>query len=168
MPLILEDEGKKLAKRQLTLPQYLVNHLQNQYNIYGNKSYSTTKGYKRLNSLLNKGYNNPTDKKDRQHNNACTISFADAKRIDHDIRHMNQSEDNAEYAMIGGDTMRDWVHSSLGSLRNSVHQVSQVPKVPQLDKNPTKVAHVDNNLKVNGMELKVENKWFENNMRKLF
>jgi len=167
--LILEDEGEKLGKRQLILPQELVSHLQQQQQLYGNKAYSQTKGYKRLNSLLNKNYNNPSDKKDRQHNDKHTVSFADAKRMDFDIRHMNQSKDNVEYSMIGGDMMRDWLHNSLGSLRNSVHQVSQVPKVPQLEKHPLKTPDVKDTVKVSGMDLTIESKEnFNNKITQMF
>jgi hypothetical protein len=163
MPIFLfEDEGKKLGNRQLIIPQNLVKHLQKQANLYSGDEYKTTKGYKRLNSLLNKDYNSQSDKKNNQHNDKHTISFADAKRIDFDIRHMNQSPDNSEYAMIGGDMMKDWVHNSLGSLRSAVKKVQQVPEVPKLEKDDVKAPDVQKPIKVNGMEIKVESKLYDN------
>lgn len=165
MPLFLcEDEYSKLGKRQLTLPQNLVDHLQQQYNLYSGKEYRQNKGYKRLNSLLNKGYNDPSDKKDRQHNTNHTISFSDAKRIEHDIKNMVQSNNNLEYTMIGGDMMKDWIHSSLSSLRNGVRQVSAVPKVAKLTTKDLKPKDAGKELKVGSAEVTLES--FEKRIRK--
>ena len=142
MALILEDENVKLGGRQVTLPKYLVDNLYEKYNLYSGDEYKTSKGYKRLHSLLNKSYNNPSDKKDRQHNNNFTISFADLKRIDFDMRHMLQNKNNAEYDMIGGDLMRDFVHNALESLRTSTKQVKPVPQVPKVSAKDVKPQNI--------------------------
>lgn len=119
------------------MPKYLVDRLKQQQKLYSGDEYKTSKGYKRLNALLNKDYNDPSGKKSRQENN-YTMSFSDAKRIDFDMKHMQQNSNNTEYDMIGGDMMRDFVHDSLRSLRNSVSKVKQVPKVPKLTTNDVK------------------------------
>lgn len=166
--LILEDENSRFSGRQVILPQDLVKHLQLQQNTYSGDNYKTSKGYKRLNALLNKGYNDPSDKKTRQHNDNHTISFADVKRIDFDIRHMLQNKDNPEYAMIGGDMMRDFVHNTLSSLRNSVSQVKPVPEVPKLQTKDIKPDTPQKVVKVGKRDVTIENKNFNKNIRQLF
>ena len=168
MPLILEDEGIRFGGRQITIPQNIVDHLKDCRNLYSGDQYKTSRGYKRLNAMLDKGYNSPSDKKDRQHNDDVTISFADAKRMDFDIRHMAQSKDNDEYNMIGGDMMRDFLHNSLQSMRNSVSKVKEVPEVPKLQTKDVKPDKVDNVVKVGKVEVTMENKEFAKNIKQMF
>ena len=169
MPLILnEDEGARFGGRQIILPQDVVDHLRTCRNMYSGDQYKTSRGYKRLNSLLDKGYNDPSDKKDRQHNDNVTISFADAKRIDFDMKHMPQSADNDEYNMIGGDVMRDFLHNTLDSLRNSVRKVEQVPEVPKLQTKDVKPQDVTNTAKIGKVEVTIENKEFNKKIKQLF
>lgn len=166
MALILEDEGTKLGGKQIILPQYLVDKLKENLKLYSNGQYNKTKGFKRLNALLSKNYNNPSDKKDRQHNDNYTISFSDLKRIDFDIRHMPQAN-NAEYDMIGGDLMRDFVHNMLGSLRSSVKEVGVVPEVPKLEKKDIHPQEPQKVIKLGKREITVENKEFINKIKKM-
>lgn len=168
MPLILEDEGKRFNGRQITLPKELVDHLKQQQNLYSGDQYKVSRGYKRLNSLLNKDYNSQSDKKDRQYNNDYTVSFADVKRIDFDIRHMPQTKDNPEYEMIGGNLMRDFVHNTLDSLRNSVQKVKPVPEVPKLETNDVKPDKPQKTIKLGNNEITVENKAFKEAISKIF
>ena len=157
MPLILEDEGKRFGGRQIIIPQVLLDHLRQQQNIYSGDEYKTSKGYKRLNALLNRSYNDPEGKKERQNNDKHTMSFADAKRIDFDMQHMKQSEDNPEYDMIGGNMMRDFVHNTLKSLRNSVSKVKQVPEVPKLSTNDVKPKAPKKDIKLGNINLTITN-----------
>ena len=166
--LILEDEGKRFGGRQITIPQYLVDKLKEKRNMYSDDKYSTNRGYKRLNALLSKEYNQQSNKKERQHNNDYTLSFADVKRIDFDIRHMPQSSDNPEYDMIGGDMMRDFVHNTLDTLRNSVQQVQPVPEVPKLETDDVKPDMPKNVVKAGKVEVTLEDKKFEDNIKKIF
>lgn len=166
--LILEDENSRFSGRQVILPQDLVNHLRQQQNTYSGDNYKTSKGYKRLNALLSKDYNDPTNKKATQHNQNHTISFADVKRIDFDIRHMTQNEENPEYAMIGGDMMRDFVHNTLSSFRNSVSQVKPVPEVPKLQVKDVKPDRPQKVVKVGKREVTIENQIFNKNIRQMF
>ena len=160
MPLIFETEEGKFGNRQIILPQYLVDQLKERQNLYSGNEYKTLKGYKRLNAMLSKNYNNPSDKKDRQHNNNHTISFADAKRIDFDIRHMPQTKDNVEYDMIGGDAMRDFLHNHLSSLRNAVKKVERVPEVPKLETKDIKPQKPNTEIKVGKVEVTLESQEF--------
>lgn len=166
MALILEDEGAKLGGKQIILPQYLVDKLKENLKLYSNGQYNKTRGFKRLNALLSKNYNNPSDKKDRQHNDNYTISFSDLKRIDFDIRHMPQAN-NAEYDMIGGDLMRDFVRNMLGSLRSSVKEVDVVPEVPKLETKDVKPSKPQNVVKVNKADVRIENKSFNKEIKKM-
>lgn len=169
MPVILkEDESKRFGGRQITLPQYLVDALRERQNLYSGKEYKQTNGYKRLNSLLSNDYNKRSDRKDRQHNGNHTISFSDAKRIVHDMKAMNQSNDNVEYDMIGGDQMRDFLNNSLRSFRNSVTKVKPVPEVPRLETKDTKPDPIKNTVKLNGVEVTVEGKAFNEMVRREF
>ena len=68
MPIFLfEDESTKLGGRTLVLPQNLVDHLYSRQKLYSDKQYKNLKGYKRLNGLLNKNYNDPAGNKEKQH-----------------------------------------------------------------------------------------------------
>ena len=168
MPLILEDEGKRFGGRQITLPQYVINHLKERQNLYSDDKYKTAKGYKRLNAILSKTYNNPSDKKDRQHNNDYTISFADAKRIDFDMRHMPQNKNNVEYDMVGGDVMRDFLHNALSSLRNSVKKVANVPEVPKLETKDVKPETPNKEIKVGNVNVTLETKEFTKRIKQIY
>lgn len=165
MALILEDENTRFIGKQIILPKYLVDNLKEKLKLYSDDQYKKTKGYKRLNALLNRNYNQQSDKKDRQHNN-YTISFSDLKRIDFDIRHMPQNN-NAEYDMIGGDLMRDFVHQQLGSIRSSVSQVKPVPEVPKLEKKDVEAPEPQKVIKVGKKDIKIENKEFNNRIKKM-
>ena len=162
MPIFLfEDESTKLGGRTLVLPQYLVDHL------YSGKQYKDFDGYKRLMALLDKNYNDPAGNKEKQHNNH-TMSFAQAKRMYFDVMHMPQTPDNIEYSMIGGDMMRDWLRNSLSSLRNSVRKVDAVPEVPKLSTSDTKPEDVNKTVKINGIEVTMENRNFNKSIKQLF
>ena len=142
MPIILrEDEYGKLGSKSLTIPRELAGKLARNMNMYSGDEYKGTKGYKRLHSLLNNEYNDPNGKKGGV-NNQRYVTFADAKRIENDMRSMDQSKDNPEYDMIGGDDMRNWLQNSLASLRYGVKKVSEVPEVPKTDKGATKPDNV--------------------------
>jgi hypothetical protein len=164
MPLILEDESKKLGGRQLTLPQDLVDHLRKKQAQYSDKKYKTSNGYKRLKALLSKDYNTRSDRKERQDNNNFTMSFSDAKRILHD---MKSGMDEEEYDMIGGQRMNDFISNSLRSLRNSVKKVSPVPEVPKLSVQDVKPDEPKKVVKAGKVEVTLENKSFAERLKML-
>jgi hypothetical protein len=156
MPLVLlqEDESKKLGTRRIEIPSDLMSHLNDVARRYSDKQYKPMRGYKRLHSIVDSQYNDKDGSSDGEHN--ASLSFADAKRIDFDIKHMSQSEDNPEYSMIGGDRMKNFISSSLRSLRNGVKKVSKVPEVPKLSTKDVKPDNIKNTVKVNGRQMTVE------------
>ena len=66
MALIFEDENKTLGKKQFKVPDKIVNQLKLTRNLFD--KYSTSKGYKRINSILDDDYNKRSKKKDKIHN----------------------------------------------------------------------------------------------------
>ena len=112
MPKKLSDE---LNKRKASFSQY-----------------TKSDGWKRLNSLTG-DYNRRSDKPNMTADGRKIVSFSDLKRIDHDMRHMDQSKNNLEYQMLGDDT-KQWVHDQLGKIRSANKQVDQVKPVPKLEK----------------------------------
>jgi hypothetical protein len=147
MPLILnEEEGKKLGKKQVIVPKKLVNKLKNNLNLFG--KYKKTDGFKRASSIVDDDYNKRSNKKDKIHTDDKTISFSDLKRIDHDMRHINQNPHNLEYILQGGEDMKNWSHDTLRKLRTSVKKVDGVPPVPKLETKPTKPEDVQKSVKM--------------------
>lgn len=150
---LTEDEGKKLNKNQIKIPDNIVKLLKIAKGAYG--QYKKSDGYKRLNSMLDDDYNKRSNKKDRIHNGDKTVSFSNLKRIDHDIRHMPQTKNNLEYNMLGGDETRNWVHDALNRQRTAVKQNKKVPQVPKLEKQKVVKPDVRKTVKVGGVEASV-------------
>ena len=148
---LTEDEGKQLNKHQIKIPDNIVKNLTAAKGKYG--KYKKTDGYKRLNSMLDDDYNKRSDRKDRVHNGDKTLSFGDLKRIDHDIRHMPQTNNNLEYNMLGGDDTKNWVRDALNRERTAVRQNKQVPQVPKLEKQKVTQPDVRKPVKVGNSEV---------------
>lgn len=153
MPLILEDEGKKLNKRQLTIPKKLVNKLKATRNLFD--KYSKTKGFKRLNAMIDDEYNKRSNKKDKIHNGDKTISFSDAKKIDFDMRHMAPSPNNLEFTLLGGEDTKNWVHDALRKERTAVKKVDGVKPVPKLEKNPMKTPDAQKDIQMGDVTVRL-------------
>ena len=150
---LTEDEGKKLNKNQIKIPDNIVKLLKIAKGAYG--QYKKSDGYKRLNSMLDDDYNKRSNKKDRIHNGDKTVSFSNLKRIDHDIRHMPQTKNNLEYNMLGGDETRNWVHDALNRQRTAVKQNKKVPQVPKLEKQNASKPDVRKPIKVGSVKASV-------------
>ena len=132
MPIYLK-ENQELNKNSYKLPKNLQKHLQKTLAKYGN--YKQEDGYKRLNSLLNPNYN----KRNTKHNtDEREISYTDLKRIDHDIRHMDKSPKNVQYALNGGDEMASFVRNTLNRERTKVEPILKQEKVKTRNKNAVK------------------------------
>ena len=170
MPIFLyEDESNKLGGKQLILPQYLVDHLRQQSELYSGKEYRNSKGYKRLMGMLHSDYNDPDGNKQKQHNDKHTMTWYGAKELARNIKAMSQTPDNLEYVMIGGDMTRDWVNNAVRSLRNSVKQVDKVPEVPKLDKGDVNIPNIKDTVHVNGTDIELESKEsFNKKLKKMF
>lgn len=151
MPLIIEDEGKKFGKRQIKVPDNLVNKIKNNLNLFG--QYKQSKGYKRASSIVDDDYNKRSNKKDKIHNGDKTLSFSDVKKIDHEYKNMSVNDDDANaknlgFILPGGNDMKNWAHDTLRKMRTAVKKVDAVPQVPKLETNPTKPKDVNKDLKM--------------------
>ena len=153
MPLFIREDSKKLKSKQVIIPDNVANKIRQNMNMYSDEKDSN--GYKRLKSLTDKEYNKRSDSKDRQHNDKMSVSFADARRIVHDMSHMEQSPKNKEFNMLGGyDTLYS-LKNGLRQARSSVKEVKPVPEVPKLEKNPTKVPDVKDDVKVGSLNVHI-------------
>ena len=85
---ITEDEGKVLGKKQVKVPDKIVDKLKLNRNLFA--GYSKAKGYKRINSIIDDDYNKRSNKKDKIHNGDKTVSFSDLKRIDFAVNMLNK------------------------------------------------------------------------------
>ena len=66
MALIFEDESKTIGKKQFIVPDKVVDKLKLNRNLFGNAKKS--KGYKRINAIIDDDYNKRSTKKDKIHN----------------------------------------------------------------------------------------------------
>lgn len=151
MPLIIEDEGKLLGKKQAKVPDKLVNKIKKNLNLFG--QYKKSKGYKRASSIVDDDYNKRSKKKDKIHNGDKTLSFSDIKKIDHEYKDMSINDDDANennlgFILPGGNDMKNWAHDTLRKMRTAVKKVDAVPPVPKLEKDPTKVKDVNKDIKM--------------------
>ena len=158
MPLIIEDEGKLLGKKQAKVPDKLVNKIKRNLNLFG--KYKQSKGFKRASSIVDDGYNKRSDKKDKIHNGDKTLSFSDIKKIDHEYKNMSINDDdvnakNLGFILPGGNDMKNWAHDTLRKMRTSVKKVKGVPPVPKLEKNPVKPKDVNRDIKMGNATVKL-------------
>ena len=151
MPLIIEDEGKLLGKKQAKVPDKLVNKIKQNLNLFG--QYKKSKGFKRASSIVDDDYNKRSNKKDKIHNGDKTLSFSDIKKIDHEYKNMSVNDDdvnakNLGYILPGGNDMKNWAHDTLRKMRTAVKKVDGVPPVPKLETKPTKPEDVQKSVKM--------------------
>ena len=119
MALII-GEDKTLNKKRFTLTEPLRDHLRDTLGKYYQQS--NEKGYKRLNALLFPDYNKRAEGGDGK-----SISFTDAKRIQHDMNSMNRK--GLQYALNGGDMMKNAVDGFMSTARNANKEVEAVKPV---------------------------------------
>ena len=108
---IFIKENDALNHNSYEIPKNLSNHLKKTLIQFGN--YSNSKGYKRLNSLVNPNYNNRSNSRKTKN----VISYSDLKRIDHDLRHMSQNPNNLERVLNGGDKLAKFAKDTLNRER---------------------------------------------------
>lgn len=116
MPIFLK-ENEKLNDNMYEVPEKLGQHLKQ--TLSQMDDYTETKGYKRLNSLVNPQYNKRSNKEDR-FKDGKHISYSDMKRIDHDFRHMSKNPKNINRVLNGGDEMANFVRDTLRKERTKV------------------------------------------------
>lgn len=134
MPIFIK-ENQELKDNMYEIPDKLQKHLKRTLSKY--KDYTTNKGYKRLNSLVNPEYNKRSNKAD-QFKDGKHITFTDMKRIDHDFRHMSKNPKDLNRILNGGEKMAHFVKDTLNKERTKVKPVDAVPQVTDNNKNQLK------------------------------
>lgn len=132
MPIFLQ-ENQILNKKTFKLPKNLKKHLEDVLMQYG--QYTQNPGYKRAKSLVDSQYNKRNDKESK---NDREISYTDLKRIDYDMRHMDQSPDNINFTLNGGREMANFARNTLNHERTKVEPVLKQEKVKTRNKNSLK------------------------------
>lgn len=158
MPLIIEDEGKLLGKKQAKVPDKLVNKIKRNLNLFG--QYKQSKGFKRASSIVDDNYNKRSNKKDKIHNGDKTLSFSDIKKIDHEYKNMSINDDdvnakNLGFILPGGNDMKNWAHDTLRKMRTAVKKVKAVPPVPKLEKPSPELKDTKKDIKMGNAAVKL-------------
>lgn len=158
MPLIFEDEGKLLGKKQAKVPDKLVNKIKRNLNLFG--QYKQSKGFKRASSIVDDDYNKRSNKKDKIHNGDKTLSFSDIKKIDHEYKNMSVNDDNVNaknlgFILPGGNDMKNWAHDTLRKMRTAVKKVKSVPPVPKLEKPSPELKDINKDIKMGNATIKL-------------
>lgn len=164
MPLFLK-ENQALSKETYKLPDELAKELKQTLAQY--EQYRETKGFKRLNSLVNPSYNKKSNRKDIP-NDGKHISFSDMKRIDFDLRHMDKNPNNLERILNGGDDMARFVRTTLERERTRVADANAKEKEKTREKNAVKpTAEPLKPIKIDGQDYHIhEDK--ESNTKKIY
>ena len=153
MALIFEDENKTLGKKQLKVPDEVVKKLKVTRNLFD--KYSKSKGFKRINAILDDDYNKRSKKKDKIHNGDKTISGSDAKKIAFEKEHGEISNNPNDLNNIFTKPLFPWLNDAIRSARTSVKKVKAVPPVPKLEKNPADVEDVNKPIKMGNASVRI-------------
>ena len=153
MALIFEDESKTIGKKQFIVPDKVVDKLKLNRNLFGNAKKS--KGYKRINAIIDDDYNKRSTKKDKIHNGKKTISGSELKKL-------NQEKDSGQISNSPTDInnvltgpLFPWAKDQLRAARTAVEKVKAVPPVPKLEKHPEKPEDVNKPLKMGNSLVKI-------------
>ena len=96
--------NKDLYGQNITLPEKILNHLENSFsNAKG--ATDSTKGHRRNKELRDKG----------------TITYQGLKRIKNWFDKFNGNPNDLSYILNGGDYMKNWVNQQLQSMRSNVY-----------------------------------------------
>lgn len=155
MALIFEDENKTLGKKQLKVPDEVVKKLKVTRNLFD--KYSKSKGFKRINAILDDDYNKRSKKKDKIHNGDKTISGSDAKKIAFEKEHGEISNNPNDLNNIFTKPLFPWLNDAIRSARTSVKKVKAVPPVPKLEKKPADIEDVNKPIKMGNASIRIEN-----------
>lgn len=134
MPLFLfEDESKHLGKKSIPISKTMGDNFTQLATIYDDKEHRDQDGFKRIKhlaSLVGKDGGTYNKRKDGV---VGQIPFSMAKRIDHDIEHMNPNSES--FKMIGGYQTQNFIKDGLRGLRDKEKETKAVPQVKQVDIN---------------------------------
>ncbi len=137
MPIFLKEANQELKDNMYEIPKELHKHLVSTLKQYGDGN-EQSKGYKRLNALINPKYNKRSNKEESQFKDGKHISHTDMEQIDHDFRHMSSNPNNIQRILNGGDEMAMWVKNELNRERTKVEPISKQKKVETRNKNSIK------------------------------
>ena len=139
MALFLK-ENQELQGNMYDIPKELEDHLKdtlNKYQDYGTTASGTmSKGFKRLQSLVDPNYNKQDD--NTSEDGSRQISFSDMKRIKHDFDHMSKDPHNIQRVLNGGEKMASFVNDTLRKERTKVEPVLKQKEVETRNKNAVK------------------------------
>ena len=140
MPIFLR-ENQELDGNLYQIPDKLHKHLMQTLSALN--QYKTSKGYKRLNKLVNPSYNKRINKKGKQANGVY-LTYGDLKKIDFEFRHMSKDPKNIQRLLNGGDEMYTFIRDLLNQERTKVNksQYSKDIKPPSIPKSKTEVPQV--------------------------
>ena len=153
MALIFEDESKTIGKKQFIVPDKVVDKLKLNRNLFGNAKKS--KGYKRINAIIDDDYNKRSTKKDKIHNGKKTISGSELKKL-------NQEKDSGQISNSPTDInnvltgpLFPWAKDQLRAARTAVEKVKAVPPIPKLEKHPEEPEDVNKQLKMGNATIRI-------------
>ena len=139
MALFLK-ENQELQGNMYDIPKELEDHLKdtlNKYQDYGTTASGTmSKGFKRLQSLVDPNYNKQDD--NTSEDGSRQISFSDMKRIKHDFDHMSKDPHDIQRVLNGGEKMASFVNDTLRKERTKVEPVLKQKEVETRNKNAVK------------------------------
>ena len=139
MALFLK-ENQELQDNMYDIPKELENHLKdtlNKYQDYGTTaSGAMSKGFKRLQGLVDPNYNKQDD--NTSEDGSRQISFSDMKRIKHDFDHMSKDPHDIQRVLNGGEKMASFVNDTLRKERTKVEPVLKQKEVETRNKNAVK------------------------------
>ena len=153
MALIFEDESKTIGKKQFIVPDKVVDKLKLNRNLFGNAKKS--KGYKRINAIIDDEYNKRSTKKDKIHNGKKTISGSELKKLNQEKDSGQISNSPTDINNVLTSPLFPWAKDQLRAARTAVEKVKAVPPVPKLEKHPEKPEDVNKPLKMGNSLVKI-------------
>jgi hypothetical protein len=100
--------NKDLYGQNITLPEKIINHLDNSFSNAKGAS-DSTEGYRRNKELRDKG----------------AITYQGLKRIKNWFDKFNGQPNDLSYTLNGGDYMKNWVNQQLQSMRGNVYNTKK-------------------------------------------
>lgn len=149
MATIILERNQELDGVMVPLPKKLADHLRGTLSSYQN--YSMSKGYKRLNHLVDNAYNNRSAK-DVNDDGSSSIPYTELVRIQSVFNNMtDKTPNNIEYILNGGKEMENYVNSEIKSRQKSVENILRNKKrmehetdAAKVESEPTKPASTEN------------------------
>lgn len=148
MMIFLREDKKEFLKKEIPIPDDL-NAKAQQIDATLGKQYPTLDGAKRIKKIANNGEYNK-----RSADGKNSMSMGEIKRAKHDMSKLNPK--SVEYALNGGDEMKQFYDSVLHSTRNAV---KENPIVKAVKPNSKDLKPAEQNIKpieINDLQLQAE------------